>query len=193
MVNIVGLVLMIVSNAVSWHMVLVSSKSGESSSSLSSSALLRSAVWKIALFYCLWALVNRYLAGRTQELGHISMGLLTIACLATDHWKLSTKIPIVASTCLVVLNFAVVIPMIVAAGGPVGFAKKVLAGDASVLAMVWGYTFTVYMLSSVVLFSYVLYQFVVLAIQDDGGGGGVGSSSLSDPEAAYEALATADL
>eukprot|EP00536_Pseudo-nitzschia_multiseries_P018640 jgi/Psemu1/56587/gm1.56587_g len=175
MVKVIGLVLMVVSNLASWHAV---TKAIAVQSERSPQQALRSAVWKIALFYTLWALYNKYLGGRPQELGHISLGLLTASCLATSHFQLTTatKIPVVASCGLVVLNFAVVIPLMISAGGPVGMARKVWKGDTSALAVVWGYTFTAYILSNVVLWSWVLYQFVVAP--DDAAGAGEDSRDL---------------
>lgn len=166
MVRILGLVLMVASNVVAWRSV-------STSSSYPSLSILRSAVWKIALFYTLWALYNKYLGGRSKELGHISFGLLMLSCLGTAHLVGNnrsasfTKIPLLASCGLVVLNFAVVIPLIVLAGGPKGIAKKIWDGDTSKLAVLWGYTFTAYIVSNVVLWSYCCYLFHTLPL--DGG------------------------
>eukprot|EP00532_Pseudo-nitzschia_australis_P002166 CAMPEP_0168190148 /NCGR_PEP_ID=MMETSP0139_2-20121125/16752_1 /TAXON_ID=44445 /ORGANISM="Pseudo-nitzschia australis, Strain 10249 10 AB" /LENGTH=208 /DNA_ID=CAMNT_0008113085 /DNA_START=183 /DNA_END=809 /DNA_ORIENTATION=- len=208
MVSVIGLVLMVVSNATSWFMITTS----KSSSSL---IPLRSSVWKISLFYTLWALYNKYPGGRSQELGHVSMGLLTLCCLSTMHccsfdgdgrsgnvdagnakWNrhpLATKLPLLLSTALVVLNFAVVVPLIVLAKGPAGIAKKVWKGDTSALAVAWGYTFVAYILSNVGMWSLVLYEFYQLPVD---GGGDASSAGTTDPtiqETIYEPLQTDDL
>jgi len=166
MVSIVGLVLMVVSNAVSWYMVTVAIATATATATDGGGDLsvLRSSVWKISLFYTLWALYNRYLGGKSQELGHVSMGLLTLTCFFN---VLATTIPLMLSCGLVVLNFAVVIPMIISMKGPSKFAKKVWKGDTSTLAVIWGYTFTAYILSNIVMWSYVLFQFYQLPVLMD--------------------------
>eukprot|EP00536_Pseudo-nitzschia_multiseries_P006148 jgi/Psemu1/303896/fgenesh1_kg.127_\ len=194
----IGLVLMVVSNLASWHAVVATIAKHNSSS-----RALRSVVWKVAFFYTLWALYNRYLGGRDGERGHISMGLLTLSCLATSRFQWATKIPVVASSGLVVLNFAVVIPMIYRAGGPGGFAEAVWGGDTtedttatattSVREMiVWGYTFAAYVLSNIGLWSWVLYQFVVLPLHAAGGDGDDTTTTTTSSQS-YEALATSDV
>lgn len=150
MVRVTGLVLMVLSNAASWHMVT------KSASEISS---LQSSVWKIALFYTLWALFNKYLGGRPQELGHVSFGLLMLSCLVSTT---KTKAHLLLSCGLVVLNFAVVLPLIAQSKGPAGFAKAVWKGDTSTLAVVWGYVFSSYILSNIGLWSYVLVKFYSL-------------------------------
>ena len=173
MVSFVGLGLMIASNVAAWKMVSRTSSSTDS---------LRSAVWKISLFYALWALFNRYVLGRTGELGYVSFGLLAINCkLAHDYLpplltlgsnsisNPAQKLEI-ASCILVVLNFAASIPMIVAAGGPVGFAHRVWedASPSSKLAALWGYTFAAYAGSNIALWSYCGYLFFRLDDDDFG-------------------------
>ena len=194
MVNVAGMALMVVSNAVSWHAV---------AKSLRSLDLLRSVVWKIALFYALWALYNRLLGGNSRELGHVSMGLLALSCLATAHSPSScspgaARAALVASCGLVVLNFAAVLPMIVGAGGPAGFAKKVRdSGDASALVAAWGYTFAAYIASNVGMWSLVFARFATLPMNGRSGF----APGHSDPgfdyptieEGAYQPVQTADL
>ncbi len=140
---------MVVSNAVAWHEIL-----SRSSSSLSE---LRMVTWKIALFYALWALYNRYLAGTKQELGHYSFGLLTAASLENPVDSM-TKIPLLLSCGLVLVNFAGVFPIISSMGGIKSFAKKVHRND-SIMAIVWGYVFTTYIVSNTILWSYCCYLF----------------------------------
>ena len=154
MVSIVGLVLMATSNAVAWHLVLEESSLSE----------LSSVVWKIALFYTLWALFNKYLAGRSKELGHVSFGLLCLSSLATPDGPLSmTKIPLLFSCGLVVLNFAVVLPLIASVGTPGAFAKKMWKADDT-LVVLWGYAFSAYIVSNVALWSYCCYLFYTLPL-----------------------------
>ena len=170
---------MAASNAVAWHM--VSKSSPTSPASLSD---LRSAVWKIALFYTLWALYNRYLGGRKQELGHVSFGILLLTCLLTARFGsgssngIATRIPLVLSCGLVTLNYAVVLPLIAMAGSPSAFAGKVWKvrnSDDPMIAF-WGIGFTAYIVSSVVLWCYCSYLFYTLPLEAAGGGGyGYGS------------------
>jgi len=161
---------MVVSNAVSWYMVTVAIATATATATDGGGDLsvLRSSVWKISLFYTLWALYNRYLGGKSQELGHVSMGLLTLTCFFN---VLATTIPLMLSCGLVVLNFAVVIPMIISMKGPSEFAKKVWNGDTSTSAVIWGYTFTAYIVSNIGLWSYVLFQFYQLSLGIDVGVG----------------------
>jgi hypothetical protein len=182
---IIGLVLMAASNAVAWHMVSKSTTSSSASStSPASLSDLRSAVWKIALFYTLWALYNKYLGGRPQDLGHGSFGLLLLSCLVTARFgsnsngsSLITRIPLMLSCGLVVLNYAVVVPMILKAGGPNAFAGrvwKVRGGDDPRIAL-WGYGFSAYIASSVVLWCYCCYLFYTLPLEANGSAYGYGS------------------
>jgi len=158
-----GLALMAVSNAAAWYLVKM-----ESGSSVST---LRSSVWKIALFYTLWALYNRYPGGREGELGHFSFGLLVASCLATqflcgpDIPEKATRIPLMLSCGLVTLNFSVVLPMILSMGGPKAFAEMVWAGEpASGLLLVWTYTFLLYIASNMVLWLFCCYLFYKLPL-----------------------------
>ena len=153
MVSLVALSLMVVSNAASWYTVVKSSGSVEE---------LRSGVWKIALFYASWALYNRYPLGRTKELGHFSFGTLFAACLAptaTTTATMMTVLPLVFANLLVTANFALVIPMIVSAGGPVAFALKIWkkGDDSRAVVSLWGYVFTAYMVSNTVLWAWSAY------------------------------------
>lgn len=151
MVSIIGMVLMAVSNAVSWHLVLE-----QSSSSLSE---LRSVVWKIALFYTLWALYNRYLAGRNKELGHYSFSLFTAACLESPADPFSDrKIPLILTCGMVIINFAGVLPLMASMGGIRTFAKKMHRSDSKIV-IVWGYIFAAYIASNTALWSYCCYLF----------------------------------
>jgi len=156
MVSIIGLGLMVLSNAVAWHEIVA-----ESSSWLSE---LRSVVWKIALFYTLWALYNRYLAGRKQELGHYSFGLLTAASLVNPIDF--TKIPLLLSCGLVLVNFAGVIPLILSMGGIQAFAKKIHRSDSK-MVIVWGYVFAAYIVSNTALWSYCCYLFYKMPLLRD--------------------------
>lgn len=152
MVNVIGMILMGVSNAVSWHLILK-----ESSSSLSQ---LRSVVWKIALFYTLWALYNRYLARRKAELGHHSFALFTAACIENPLDSFHTKIPLLLTCGLILINFAGVFPLMAYLGGIQKFAKKAHRKDTSKMVVVWGYTYAVYVASNVALWSYCFYLFL---------------------------------
>lgn len=151
MVNAIGMILMGVSNAFSWYMVLE-----ESSSSLSE---LRSVVGKIALFYTLWALYNRYPGRRKTELGHYSFSLFTAACIENPLDSFNTKIPLFLTCGLVVINFAGVLPLMASMGGVQKFAKKIHRNDSKII-LVWGYVFAVYVASNTALWSYCFYLFL---------------------------------
>lgn len=159
-----GMFLMAASNIVAWHMVFKTSKSSISK--------LRSSVWKIALFYTLWALYNKYLGGRPQELGHLSFGSLVLACLGTarfckeDTKPIWTRLPLLLSCGIVVLNFSIVLPMI-AKNGPFGMAKLVWEdAGGTFLGKLWGLVFSAYIFANVALWSYCEYKFVKLPLTD---------------------------
>ena len=186
-VKIIPLLLMPISNIRSWFLIL----NVNDSSSTSDFNSLLSIVWKISYFYTLWALYNKYLGGKSKEQGHISLGLLTLMCLSisttgskNNHYLNSylemtnsntMKIPLLFSCGLVVLNFAIVIPLIISMKGPTQFASKVHKDDrnnVSMLTRVWGYVFTLYIISNICLWSYVFYQFYILFDIDGGDGSG---------------------
>jgi hypothetical protein len=187
---------MAASNAVAWHMVSRSTtpaSASASSSSPSPASLcdLRSAVWKIALFYLLWALYNRYLGGRKQELGQVSFGILLLTCLLTARFgngsntgngngssNNGTRIPLVLACGLVALNYAAVIPLIAMAGGPNAFAGRVwkVRNNTDPRIAVWGIGFATYIVSSLVLWCYCSYLFYTLPLEAaDGSGHGYAS------------------
>jgi len=186
MVNIIPMLLMPISNGIAWYLIVQKSKSP-----LCLLSPLRSNVWKISFFYAVWALYNRYfVTGREGELGHYSFGLVTLMCLMTGSsfynnmkWTKTSnnvvyaiKIPLLVSCGIVVLNFSVVIPMIISSNGPKNFAKKVWKidddddddddDDMTPLVTIWGYIFTAYILSNIILWSYVCYQFYSLSVEN---------------------------
>ena len=189
-VKIIPLLLMPISNIRSWFLIL--NNVNDSSSTSSEFNSLLSIVWKISYFYTVWALYNKYLGGKPQEQGHISLGVLTLMCLSisttgsknnqylNSYLEMTNsntmKIPLLLSCGLVVLNFAIVIPLIISMKGPTQFASKVFKDDrtnVSMLTRIWGYVFTLYIISNICLWSYVFYQFYILFDIDiiDGGDG----------------------
>jgi len=190
-VKIIPLLLMPISNIRSWFLIL--NNVNDSSSTSSEFNSLLSIVWKISYFYTVWALYNKYLGGKpSKEQGHISLGLFTLMCLSisttgsknnqylNSYLEMTNsntmKIPLLLSCGLVVLNFAIVIPLIISMKGPTQFASKVHKDDrnnVSMLTRIWGYVFTLYIISNICLWSYVFYQFYILFDIDiiDGGDG----------------------
>lgn len=165
------MLLMPISNGVSWYLIYKQSPRGDQAYGLLQN------VWKIALFYMVWALYNKYLNGRPQELGHISTGLLALTAY------LQKKYMAMGACALVILNFAVVVPMILSKG-PGGMAKLIY-NEKTALSMVWAYIFTAYILSNVVLWSYVLYQLYQEVVVPTQGGtsGGNSYNPVADEEA----------
>jgi hypothetical protein len=162
MVKIVPMLLMPISNGVAWYWIYVGTPRGDQAY-----ALLQT-VWKIALFYMIWALYNKYLGGRPQELGHISTGLLALTAY------LQKKYLAMGACGLVILNFALVIPVILSKG--LGGMAMLIYKEKTALSMTWAYIFTAYILSNVLLWSYVLYrlyQEVVVPAREGGTTGGV--------------------
>jgi hypothetical protein len=167
MVKIVPMLLMPISNGIAWYWILFQTPRGDQAY-----ALLQN-VWKIALFYMIWALYNRYLAGRTHELGHISTGLLALTAF------LQKKYLAMGACGLVTLNFAIVIPIIIS-NGPGGLAM-LFHKEKTALSMTWAYIFIAYILSNVVLWSYVLYRLyeeVVVPARQGRAAGGVSYASI---------------
>jgi hypothetical protein len=131
-------ILMPASQAVAWHMILRQRP-------------LLAQVWKISLFYCLWALWNRYGTG-AQELGHFSMGLLTLAAYY-NHRRAA-----IAATTLVLLNFLVALGIVVTWTTHDIAAKMKKRDDG--LAMTWAHMFQLYVLSNLALWTMVLVELV---------------------------------
>ncbi|OEU19168.1 hypothetical protein FRACYDRAFT_237458 [Fragilariopsis cylindrus CCMP1102] len=167
-VKIIPLLLMPISNIRSWFLILTVNDSTSSTSSDFNSLL--SIVWKISYFYTVWALYNKYLGGKpSKEQGHISLGVFTLMCLS--------------------ISTTGIIPLIISMKGPTQFASKVHKDDrnnVSMLTRIWGYVFTLYIISNIILWSYVFYQFYILFdIDGDGGGGGGGGSSANKVSGYY--------
>jgi hypothetical protein len=135
--------LMVASQAVSWTYVIKSN----------GTALYR-AVWQLSLFYVAWALYKKIFLGDENELGHISFGLLALATYLEKKW-LS-----VAANLLLLANFSFALYIIWS------FSPKELADmikkDDTALGLVWGYTFDAYIISSSLLWAFVLSKLVKL-------------------------------
>jgi hypothetical protein len=164
MVKIIPWILMPVSNAVSWYLVVMaaatptgSSNGGAGPATTSLIGPLFQSVWKVATFYMIWALYNKYLGGRPQEMGHISMGLMALTAFFERRY-------LSMGACgLVILNFAVIIPFVISKG-PTGLAKAVY-NDTSTITMSWAYTFILYTLSNLGLWSYVMYRLCTNSVE----------------------------
>ena len=128
--------LMPISQATGWYLI---------TNSPTPSSLYGS-VSKLATFYCLWALYNKYVAGRTQELGHISMGLTALASY------LESKGFTLASTALVIANFGLPAKTILFDWDAPTVASKL---DKTVT---WAYIFKGYFVSNILLWSTVLVK-----------------------------------
>ena len=137
------MLLMPISNGASWYFLYTSPRGDQAGA-------LLDVVWKVATFYMLWALYNKYLGGRPQELGHISMGLMALAAY------FQKKYLSMAACALVIVNFGVVIPLIFSKG-PAGLAKMIQK-EKTALSMTWAIIFSVYILSNFTLWSFVMYR-----------------------------------
>jgi hypothetical protein len=131
--------LMPLSQAVAWYMILHQRP-------------LLAQVWKIAAFYCIWALYNRYFGGIPQELGHISMGVLAVAAYS-NHRRAS-----IAGTALVLINYLLALGIIVT------YTAHDLAINSKKrddwLGMTWAHTFQLYVLSNLALWTMVMVELV---------------------------------
>lgn len=141
-VNFLTMALMPLSQAASWMLILKQRPS------------LFAAVWKVALFYCIWALYNKYFAGNDSELGQYSMGMLAIAAFL-QHREFS-----MCGNVVVLLNYCVAFY--------IAFSRSIheLAIDAkgsdNLSAITWAYIFRVYVLSNLAMWSMVLLKFIKL-------------------------------
>ena len=131
--------LMPLSQAVAWYMILQMRP-------------LLPQVFRIALFYCVWALYNKYFGGIPQELGHISMGLLALAAYA-NHRRAS-----IAATALVLINYVLALGII--ATYTAHDLSKTMKKREDVLGLTWAHTFQLYVLSNLALWSLVLVELV---------------------------------
>jgi hypothetical protein len=131
--------LMPLSQAVAWYMILRQRP-------------LLAQVWKIAAFYCVWALYNKYLGGIPQELGHVSMGLLALAAYF-NHRKAS-----IAATALVLINYLAALGIIASLTAHDMSTKMKKRDDW--LGITWAHTFQLYVLSNLALWTLVLVELV---------------------------------
>jgi hypothetical protein len=134
-ISIVALALMPISQAVSWYLILEHP--------------LYASVWKIAAFYCVWALYNRFFVA-PQELGQFSMGFLAVAAY------LERKNVSIVGAIFVLLNFAVP-AYYVLSWSPSKLARNVKKSDTQ-LAIIWAYIFKLYFISNFCLWSMVLHK-----------------------------------
>jgi hypothetical protein len=142
-INPVTTALMPISQAVAWYLVATPSYD------------LYKSVAGTAAFYCVWALIKRYIQGESKELGHFSMGMLAIASF------MQKKNFSIAATVLVLLNF--VIP-----------AYFVLSWSAEELAqkvkkcttqegIIWAWIFKAYFVSCICFWGFVLSRFIKIS------------------------------
>ena len=184
---VIGMLLMAASTGVAWYLV----KRTSTQHSLSKT---RSVVWKIALFYALWAVFNN-LVSKRGDLGYVSFGILTAVCLLTEKFScggsgVSTKLQrlfLLLACMLVTANFAVVLPMLLV--GLASFAEK-LWGEDSVLTRVWGFVFLAYIYSNMVLWPYCGILFMTLPL---GGSSGTVDNPRAEDADLYEPIETEDV
>jgi hypothetical protein len=142
--------LMPISQTVAWFLVLTQSFD------------LFKSVSGISAFYCVWALVKRFIQGESKELGHISMGLLAVASF------MEKKNFSIAATCLVLGNFALP-AFFVFSWSAQELAHRVKQtktpldrGIQGSYGIIWARIFKAYFLSSICFWGFVLYQFIEL-------------------------------
>eukprot|EP00535_Pseudo-nitzschia_heimii_P004444 CAMPEP_0197174508 /NCGR_PEP_ID=MMETSP1423-20130617/999_1 /TAXON_ID=476441 /ORGANISM="Pseudo-nitzschia heimii, Strain UNC1101" /LENGTH=195 /DNA_ID=CAMNT_0042623449 /DNA_START=135 /DNA_END=722 /DNA_ORIENTATION=+ len=157
-----GPVSMVPSNLVAWYLVWTAHQS-------SSLEQLRSSVWKIALFYALWAVFNIVSLGR-DDLGCVTFGILFVTTVLSEEDSSANAFLRevagflarlrIAACVLVVMNFAVVFPMISKAGGLWAFGEMVWNRyEASLGVKLWAIIFASYIASNVALWSFCGYLF----------------------------------
>ena len=134
-INIATTALMPVSQVIAWFLVL--------------RAPLSFSIWRIAAFYCAWAIYNRF-SGNPRELAFISMGTLAAA---SYH---GNRMASLAGTVLVFLNYAGP-GVLVFKWSAATLAKKV-KGSKTNAGILWAYVFKLYFLSNIILWGTVFYK-----------------------------------
>ena len=94
--------------------------------------------------------------GDEHELGHISFGLLAIATYLERKWFAVT------ANVVLVANFLLAV-VIIFSFSPKSLAEMIKHDDTS-LGVVWAFTFDAYIVSSIVLWSFVLYRLFYMPI-----------------------------
>ena len=137
-VNPLFMLLMPVSQAVAWYLVVAKP-----------SSRLFTTVFQTSAFYCAWALWKNVVE-RQEDLGSVTMGCLAVASY------LQHRILSLAATALVLLNFLAP-AYFVLWSSPRTLALMVKESDNS-LAMTWAYIFKMYFVSSILFWSVVFYK-----------------------------------
>jgi hypothetical protein len=134
-INVVTMMLMPVSQAVSWHMILTQE--------------LYPTLFKLSCFYGSWAIYNVVTGGK--DLAFVSFGLLASAVHVKNH-----KFVFAASS-LVFVNYA--LPFVfVARWSAAKLAKVIKKADEGTLALMWGYIYKLYFVSNICLWVFVIYK-----------------------------------
>jgi len=136
----VATALLPLSQSVSWYLVL-------------SDRPLYQSVWRISLFYAFWALYNVLGQGEKRELGHITMGLLSL----TTYFE--KRIPSIGATGLVMAHYALAAYYLVFVMSAEKVAREV-KGTASPETIRWAYIFKTYLVSNIALYGTILYKLI---------------------------------
>ena len=142
-IDFAGFVLMPLTQAVSWYLILFRSE-GMS---------LFDCVWKVAAFYCGWALVNKYVAGRDEELGYFPFGLLAI--MSFLRFRLGSLV----ATFIVWAFFVAAMYFLFSAFDSQEAIAIEFKGNSGRLSIAWVYTLQAYGFSNVLLWLTVFYKF----------------------------------
>ena len=137
--------LMVVSQIVSWVYV--------AKCSLEAGDLYR-AVGQLSLFYVAWALYKKIFLADKHELGQISFGLMALAAY-TERKSFA-----MAANVLLLANFVLAVVIIISFDAET--LAQMVKHDDSPLGVAWAFTFDAYVVSSLALWSYVLYRFYQL-------------------------------
>ena len=131
-----------ISQAISWYLVLRPQ----------GSHALMDQVWKVASFYGVWALYNRFIQGVRMEMAYITMGLLAWA--AHSHSQRGS----IAGTVLVLLNYLMAFGIIVSYSAHDMAEKGKKRTDK--LALTWAHTFKAYVCSNLAMWGLVLVRLI---------------------------------
>lgn len=151
-INIFPMLLMPISQATAWYLVMMYNDDAEEQIF---AATFYSSICYIAFFYCLWALYNRYLGGVDQELGHFTMGILSIATFVQSY------IGSVVGTVLVLFNFLFVSYFFLFKWWKFEELANNVKNDTSSLGITWAVICKAYFVSNISLWSIVLYKFYI--------------------------------
>lgn len=138
-INLITMALMPISQGASWYMIIKQS--------------FYPSIFKISIFYAVWALYNRFLMGATLEMGHYSMGIMAVCSV------FQKRSACMIACALVLVNFLAFAYWILLLMGPHELAA-VFKHDITKTGLVWAWTFKAYFVSQISLWSFIMWKLI---------------------------------